>query len=167
MEVVEVSTNTVRLQISGSNALLRSAGSDKLYVEINLDNVSIGENTFNLTSKNIQLPPGITLNQIMPSKVEALIDSIVTRDFPVQVDWVGKMPPRLLLNSVQVIPATIRLSGRSLPLKEIKTVYTKRVPVDIIEKSGVIFAGIAVESPLKLAPGQNETVKIKYSVIER
>ncbi len=167
MEVVEVSENNVNLQISGSNALLRSISSDKLYVEINLENVDIGENNFTLTSKNIQLPPGISLNQITPSTVNVLIDSIETKDLPVQVDWVGKLSQQLRLNSVYVEPSTVRLTGRSLLLKNLKTVYTKKVSLDIIEKSGTIFAGIAVDSPMKIAAGQNETVKIKYNVLDR
>ena len=167
MEVVEVSTSTAHLQVSGSAALLRSVSTEKIYAEINLENVRIGENTFDLSSRNIQLPPGITVNQIMPTKVDVLIDSIVTSEFPVQVDWIGKMSGNSLLDSVQVLPPTIRLSGRSLLLKTIQTVYTKKVPVDILEKSGVIFAGIALEGPVTLARGQNETVKIKYFVAER
>lgn len=167
MEVVEVSENNVNLQISGSNALLRSISSDKLYVEINLENVDIGENNFALTSKNIQLPPGISLNQITPSTVNVLIDSIETKDLPVQVDWIGKLSQQLRLNSVYVEPSTVRLTGRSLLLKNLKTVYTKKVSLDIIEKSGTIFAGIAVDSPMKIATGQNETVKIKYNVLDR
>ncbi|MBA4368097.1 MAG: DisA protein [Desulfobacterium sp.] len=167
MEVVEVSENNVNLQISGSNALLRSISSDKLYVEINLENVDIGENKFTLTSKNIQLPPGISLNQITPSTVNVLIDSIETKDLPVQVDWIGKLSQQLRLNLVYVEPSTIRLTGRSLLLKNLKTVYTKKVSLDIIEKSGTIFAGIAVDSQMKIATGQNETVKIKYNVLDR
>jgi diadenylate cyclase len=167
MEVVEVSTNNVNLQISGSNALLRSISSDKLYVEIDLENVDIGENNFALTSKNIQLPPGISLNQITPSTVNVLIDSIETKNLPIQVDWIGKLSQQLRLNSVYVEPSTIRLTGRSLLLKNLKTVYTKKVSLDIIEKSGTIFAGIAVDSQMKVATGQNETVKIKYNVLDR
>ncbi len=167
VEVVEVSENNVNLQISGSNALLRSISSDKLYAEIDLENVDIGENSFVLTSKNIQLPPGISLNQITPSTVNVLIDSIETKDLPVQVDWIGKLSQQLRLSSANVEPSTVRITGRSLLLKKLKTVYTKKVSLDIIEKSGTIFAGVAVDNPMKIAPGQNETVKIKYNVLDR
>jgi diadenylate cyclase len=167
MEVVEVSENSVNLQISGSNALLRSISSDKLYVEINLENVDIGENNFTLTSKNIQLPPGISLNQITPSTVNVLIDFIETKDLPVQVDWIGKLSQQFRLSSAYVEPSTVRITGRSLLLKNLKTVYTKKVSLDIIEKSGIIFAGVAVDSPMKIAAGQNETIKIKYNVLDR
>ena len=167
MEIVELSANTVRLQITGSTALLRSVSPEKLYVDLDVSNASIGENTFSLTPGKIPLPPGITLNQIIPETVTAVIDSIVTKYLPVQVDWTGKLPDHLLLDSVQVEPPNVHLSGRSMVLKNIQTAYTERVSLEGIEKSGVLQSRIALDRQLKLIERQNAEVKIKYFVKER
>jgi len=167
MEIVEMSVSAVRLQISGSAALLRSVSPEKLYVDIDMSNAMIGENTFAVTPGKIQLPPGITLNQIIPATLTATIDSIVTKYLPVQVDWAGGLPDHLLLSSVQVEPANVHLSGRSMVLKDMWTVYTEKVPLTGIEKSGMIESRLALEKQLKLVERQKEKLKIKYIVKER
>lgn len=167
IEVVAVSENAVSLQISGSTALLRTLGTDKPYVDINLADAKIGENTFTLSTKNISLPPGITLNQINPSTVTVLLDIIITKELPVQVDWVGKLPRNMLMPGVKINPARVRLTGRSLLLDKRETVYTRNVPLDRISASGTATVELDVKPPLELTGGQPDTVKITYTVEKR
>lgn len=167
MEIVNASVDTVRLQISGSSALLRSVSPERVHVDINLENAAIGENNFVLNSDKIPLPPGITLNQIIPAAVTTSIDSIVTKYVPVQVNWTGTLPDHLLLASVQVEPPRVHITGKSMLLKDVHTAYTKKVPLETIIESGTLVSEIALEGSIKLATRNNEPVTIRYTVTER
>ena len=83
-------------------------------------------------------------------ELPVVFDPIVTKYLPVQVE-----------------PANVYLSGRSMVLKDIQTAYTEKIPLTGIEKGGTIAGRIALERQLKLVERQNNKLKIKYTVKQR
>ena len=69
---------------------------------------------------------------------------------------------------MQVKPSTVTVIGGQLLLKDIETVYTAKVPVDGVKQSGEMRTGLALNpASLRLAPGQDNSVLVRFSVRPR
>ena len=168
MEIIDTSVNTVRLQLGGSGALIKSAGPEQVKVALDLGNAVVGNNTFTITNDNITLPPGVYLKSVMPSVVDVNLDIPVERELPVQVDWTGKLPRNLIVVEVKVRPEKTRIIGGGWILKNLSTIYTEKVPLDNIKGSGTINANLALNpASLKIASGSKDRVEIEYVVKRR
>jgi len=168
MEIIDTSVNTVRLQLGGSGALIKSAGPEQIKVALDLSNAVVGSNTFTITNDNITLPPGIYLKSVMPSVVDVNLDIPVERELPVQVDWTGKLPRNLIVVEVKVRPEKTRIIGGGWILKNLSTIYTEKVPLDNIKGSGIINANLALNpASLKIASDSKDKVEIEYVVKKR
>lgn len=144
VEVYDVSANTVRLSLSGSAAIIKSIDPETIRVRIDLNKAALGRNTFHILKENVTLPPGIFLKRVSPTAVEATLDVPVQKVLPVQVDWIGKLPPGLRLVAVRVEPARVTIVGRRENLAHLSTIYTQKVQLRQLHTSGSIT--------LKLAP---------------
>jgi diadenylate cyclase len=168
MEIIDTSVNTVRLQLGGSGALIKSAGPEQIKVALDLSNAVVGSNTFTITNDNISLPPGIYLKSVIPSVVDVNLDIPVERELPVQVDWTGKLPRNLIVVEVKVRPEKTRIIGGGWILKNLSTIYTEKVPLDNIKGSGIINANLALNpASLKIASDSKDKVEIEYVVKRR
>ncbi len=162
------SVNSVRVELSGSARLIRQMNGDQFNVSIDLDNVTEAEKTFKITRKNMSLPPGVRLQSVIPEEVEVVLDRMVRKVLPIQVDWVGKLPENLRLVEAKVTPAQIAFTDGSRVINEISTIYTEKVPLDQIQKSGTITAELDIyPASLKMDSGSKTTVDINFKVAER
>jgi diadenylate cyclase len=162
------SVNSVRVELSGSARLIRQMNGDQFNVSIDLDNVMEAEKTFKITRKNMSLPPGVRLQSVIPEEVEVVLDRMVRKVLPIQVDWVGKLPENLRLVEAKVTPAQIAFTDGSRVINEISTIYTEKVPLDQIQKSGTITADLDIyPASLKMDSGSKTTVDINFKVAER
>jgi diadenylate cyclase len=167
-EILDTSTNTVRLELGGSGALIRSLRPDQVKVRVDLGKYSVGKNRFTITSDNVSLPPGVFLKNVRTPVVEVTLDTIARKDMYVQVDWVGKLPDQTLITDVKLDPARVEVIGGKTVLENLTTIYTEKVWVDGLDKSGTTTAKLALApASLKLAPGSKDRVTIGYTVEEK
>ena len=168
MEIVDTSVNSVQLQLSGSGALTRSLRPGQVQVRLDLENAVAGSNEYTITGSNISLPPGIVLKTVSPRQVAITLDRLMEKRLPVQVDWAGSLNRNLILTEVRPSPQFVKISGGSLLLKNIDTVYTQKVPLDNLEASGFLTVGLALEDPsLQVAPDSREEVIVEYTLRKR
>lgn len=168
MRIISTSVNTVRLHLAGSAALISSLRSDQVKVKVDLNTAKIGDNEFAITEQNIALPPGVRINRIEPPSVAVALDIAATREVPIQVDWVGALPPGLILESVSLTPSKTTIAGPHLLVQQISTVYTEKINLSALKASGQTTAQLVFESsPLKVADGQLGKVDIRYTVRKR
>jgi uncharacterized protein (TIGR00159 family) len=168
MQILDASTNTVRLDLSGSGALIRSVRPEQVKVRLDLSKAVVGLNAFNITQENITLPPGVVLKNVRPQAVEVTLDVLVKRALPIQVDWVGKLPKHLRLVEAKLTPETIQVAGESRTLENVSTIYTEKVSVDRIDKSGTMTVKVALSpASLKTATESEDRVTVDYVVETR
>ena len=167
-EIVETSDNTIKLQLSGSRSLLRSISPDQLRVRLDLNRASIGPNSFSITRDDISLPPGVILKDVQPSFIEVTLDVTTERVLPVQVDWVGTPSDKLILTQARPDPAAVKVIGASQYLDSQTTIYTEKISVEGIKRSGSVEVGLAINpAKLRLASGEKRSVTVFYTVKER
>lgn len=165
MQIVSTSVNTVRLHLSGSSALIGSLRPDQVKAKLDLSKSVNGLNIFPLSADNIVFPPGLRLNRIEPPEVKVALDIPVTKKVPVQVDWVGHLSEGLILESVSVVPNQIPVIGPKDVLDKLDTLYTVKVHLDELKRSGQQNVGLLLESAsLKIGRGFKSQVEVSYAI---
>ena len=168
MEISDTSVNAVRLHLSGSGALIKSMGPEQVRVRLDLSKAVVGPNTFTIAPENVDLPPGVFVKRVEPPVLEVTLDIPIKKEFPIQVDWVGKLPEHLILVEAKLDPEKIQVIGGTRQLENISTIYTQKVPIDHIEKTGTITVDLALHpASLKIAPDSEDKIAVRYVVGER
>jgi len=163
MEILNTSVNAVRLDLSGSGALIKSIKPDQVQVRLDLNKAVSGNNAFTITRENISLPPGIILKKVYPSEVGVDLDVTIKKKIPIQIDWVGKLPDDLKLAQATVDPKKVEIIGGKRILENLVTLYTEKVPLDNLRDSGTIIVNLALTpASLKVATGSKDKVTINY-----
>ena len=168
MEIIRTSANAVRLELSGSLTLLRSVRPEHVKVQVDLSKGGAGSNPFTITPKEVSLPPGVSLRSVNPPLVEVTLDVVIRKDLPVQVDWAGKMRQDLMLAQVKVTPERVSVVGPKKILEAVTTLYTEKVYIDHLERSGALTAQVLF-SPASVRPasGARDRVSIEFVITER
>jgi len=168
MELLSSSLNAVKVHLSGPGALLRSLKPDQVKVRISLDKAVVGLNSFTITQDDISLPPGVIIKKVEPQVVDVSLDIPVKKELPVQIDWVGKLAEHLILKSAKVEPEIVSVIGGSKVLEQISTIYTEKVPLDNIDKTGRLSVNLALNpASLKIAETSNGKATITFTVNRR
>ena len=165
MEILDTSVNAVRLEISGSGTLLRRIQPEQVSVKMDLSKGVPGPNTFTVSPASVSLPPGILLKDVKPRVVEVTLDRMVKKELPVQVDWVGRLQEPYVIAQVKIDPPAVQVSGSARILSDISAIYTEKVSVDQINRSGTLSARLVLSPPsLKVS---SDKVTVEYTVKER
>ena len=168
MEVYSASISSVKLQISGSGSLIRSVRPDQVKVKLNLANAVAGKNQIAITRDGIILPPGIDLKQLEPQALEVNLDVPVQKELPIQLDWTGKLPAGFILREAHIVPATVKVVGGKMMLKDIRTIYTEKISLDTLTTDGKATVDLLLlPSSLKLANENQEFVEVSYKIDKR
>ncbi|MFC1839129.1 diadenylate cyclase [Thermodesulfobacteriota bacterium] len=168
MKVLDAPVKRVSLDLNGSGTLLKNLVPGQLKVSIDLSDGDIGRNIYYITEENVALPPGVFLRNTNPSSIDIALDKIIGKKVPVQVNWSGKLSEDVLISEVIISPEDAIISGPSLLLKDITTVYTEKVPLEDIEKSGIINVNLDLNnSAIKINDGSNGKFELTVKVASR
>ncbi len=168
MIIQELSHNEVRVQLSGSGALIRSVRSSDISVRVDLSRYSSGPNTILINQHIITLPPGISLSRIEPQVVELFLDVVKERDVPVQADWAGSLSDNFIMIKSKSEPKTVRVRAGSLKLNDINTLYTEKILLNSITESGSMIVNLALDDvPLNASMVEPNKVTIRYELKKR
>ena len=100
--------------------------------------------------------------------VEVTLDKTIAKELPVQVDWVGKLPENIILSQLKIEPEKVEVIGGKRILGNISTLYTEKVPLDNIDRTGTITVRLALNpASLKIASGSKDRIKLTYVVKPR
>ncbi len=168
MQILETSINDVSLNLSGSGTLIKSIRPEQVNVRLDLSKAVVGTNTFTITPENITLPPGVLLKRVTPQTVNVTLDVSIEKNLPIQADWIGKLPEGLIIESVTITPEKVKIIGAKNILNKITTIYTEKIQLDNIKKSGEITVKPALSpASLKVDPGSTDKITLTYIVRKR
>jgi uncharacterized protein (TIGR00159 family) len=69
------STQAVRLTLSGRRHSIKALGNQEVRVQVGVGRLSAGTHTIRLSAKNVDLPLGIFIDQVIPQDVEVVLKS--------------------------------------------------------------------------------------------
>lgn len=168
MELIDSSLNRVNLSLSGAGTLIKSIKPEQIKLRIDLSKAVVGLNSYTITSENITLPPGIMLKKVEPQVVDVTLDVPIKKELPIQVDWVGRLAQDLILEDVELTPERIEVVGGSKILEKITTVYTEKVALDSLKKSGTMSIKLALNpASLKVDENSKDKLSIRYVIRKR
>ncbi len=167
LDITSSSAGSAKLLLSGARPLINAVSDDQIKIKLNLANASPGINRMAITSENIFLPPGIQLKQIDPAVVDVTVDSIVEKELYVQPNWTGKLPEALVLKQAHPVPETVRVTGRSLILDKITTLFTEPILLEKIHQSGTLTANLVLGSGVRLLNSSQNRTQISYTIEKR
>lgn len=168
LEILDTSVDEARLQVIGSSALIKSLRTGQVQVRIDLGKATEGRNFFTISQENIVLPPGVFLNKVQPSTIEVTLDVPISKELPIQADWVGHLPDNLILTRAQIVPDTVKIVGGKKTLENVKTIFTTPIRLDNLTKSGSLTASLVLTPPsLKVTSGSTDKVSVHYFIEER
>ena len=168
LDLLATSASSVTLQLSGSGSLIKSIRPDQVKVKLDLANAVAGSNQITIARDSIVLPPGVHLKQVEPQVLKVNLDVVDQKRLPVQPDWSGKLPAGLILQDAHITPDQVKVTGGSLALKNIQTIYTEKIPLGNITTDGKISVGLVLlPSYLKLVDESQNHVEVTYTIVRR
>jgi YbbR domain-containing protein len=121
--------NKIQVRIRGTKALLERVEEKKISYTLDLSDVRKGSNVLVLSPKNLTFPGPLEVVEVIPSRLELVIDELVVKEVPVVVKWEGKVSRYFELTSVQARPKIITIKGPSTLLENIKDIKTKLIEI--------------------------------------
>ncbi len=166
MEIISSSSSSVKLLISGARPLIKAIRPEQINIKLNLSQSVVGSNKLPITRKNILLPPGIRLKSIEPSELDITLDTLVEKELPIQPQWSGKLPTGLVMKDATATPATVRVIGGGLALKDIATIFTEQISLDTLTESGTVSV-VLVLTPASLRLQTKDTIQINFLISKK
>ena len=131
-----------------------------------------GDYSFNVTSKNFQLPaPEIHIAKIFPSFVTVTLDEVIVKKLPIEVDLVGDpaFGYRVDLESIEVDPNAVLVQGPKAVLEKMDGIKTE--PIQLVGRIRSFRRRVQVrryEEVKPLGDGMTEIViPVKANYAER
>jgi YbbR domain-containing protein len=163
LELLNTSATSVRLYLRGSRALLSSIRPEQIRVKMDLSKAVSGTNTLPITYDHLSIPPGLSLKEVRPMVVDVTLDERTQKFLPVQADWAGKLAPGLILVRSNITPKEVELKGPKTILDSMSTLYTTRILLKEITRTGKTEAKVVIPSAfLTLKPGSKDTVVVEF-----
>ena len=141
---------------------------DQVTVKLDLAQAIAGSNQIAIVRDSIVLPPGIDLKQVEPQVLEVNLDVPGQKNLPIQLDWTGKLPAGLIMQDARITPEMVKVTGGSLALNDIQTIYTQKIPLENITADGTVSVGLVLlPSYLKLEDESKNQVEVSYKIVRR
>ncbi|MCA1962217.1 MAG: diadenylate cyclase CdaA [Desulfomonile sp.] len=132
MEITGKWMDRIDVRARGSEASLANLKPESIRAVVDLSGAVTGLNFFRISSKNLQVPPGVTIAQIRPSDLHLRIEATAGVKFKVVPSVTGVIPEKA---RIVVNPVEVQVKGLENDLKQVQSVVTEPVKVsELLEK---------------------------------
>jgi YbbR domain-containing protein len=167
--LTNASRQEVRISVAGNDRLIGDLyGRNDLRVTADLTQTDPGDRILQLTPQSVStnLPSGIKLEDIQPSRIAVTLETLVQKDLPVEAAISGEPAGGYEVYSATVAPARTRVSG---PESFMDTLYS--VPTGAVDisgaKSDVIARQVAISINNARVTLSNTVVDVTVSIGEK
>lgn len=139
LSVSNLVPSTVKIQIKGSRAFVRTVLKREDSVHIDLKNYPIkkkgGFNVF-LGPTDVTVPFGVEVLTISPESFKVQLQKEIRKEVPVRPTFVGEIPPDLKLIKKSISPKKVLISGPIEVLRKISKIQTSPIDVSSLQGKG-------------------------------
>jgi YbbR domain-containing protein len=131
IEITENPITEVGIVISGDERRLRSITSNGLVAALDLTRIQPGDRVISLTPDNVtvDLPVGIKLDEIQPSRIAMRLEAVLERELPVKPDVEGQPASGFEVYSESISPARVRVRGPASFVETLDHVLTDKISI--------------------------------------
>jgi len=133
MEIDSANATDVRIRVRGPERVIHTLQPEDVRAEINLGNVRPGERTFDLSGRQIHLPQGLEVVQIIPGQFHLSFDERATRNIEIRPRVIGTFASGMRVTQVIAEPSTITITGPRHGVEAVDAATT-----DPVDASGVM-----------------------------
>lgn len=131
MEMISRLVGTVQLETHGLSGRLRDISGSHTAVVLDFSKVTEpGEQTFNITRAQTNLPRGVELLRATPAQLHFQFERRERRSVPVVVRWSGELPGGA---KMEAVPAVKEIVGPSSKVRRVDSVSTDPVNVSVLQ----------------------------------
>ncbi|MCS6874488.1 MAG: CdaR family protein [Pyrinomonadaceae bacterium] len=145
MELVNTSAKEVDIIITGDKTKIDKLRREDLIVSVDLSNLKPGEKTVRLLPETIgiELPSGVKIEEIQPSKISVRLERLLEREVPVKPELEGSPAKGFEIYSYTVSPPRISVRGPESYVKALDSVSTEKIDIENLSES-TTFKGIEI-----------------------
>jgi hypothetical protein len=142
MEITGQWMDRIDVRVRGSESGLASLNPGSVRAVVDLSGAVPGINFFRITTKNLQVPPGISISQIRPSDLQLNIEVASVRKIAVVPNVTGILPEkaRIILE-----PSEVTIRAVQGDLRRVTSVTTDPINATDLVAQGKIVAGVQVK----------------------
>ncbi len=132
LELMGDTPDDVSVRLRGPEVSIRSLSPERLRVVVNMAGESLqpGENTLQLTPRQVRVPAGVEVDRITPGQVEVTVARMATREVPVEPTIQGLPAPGYEIAGTVVRPERVVIEGPEPAVKEVESVGTPTISID-------------------------------------
>lgn len=137
MELVNSPVTEVDIVVTGDKSKIDRLRREDLIVSVDLSEVKAGERTIQLTPEtvNVELPNGLKIDEIQPSRIAVKLEPIEEREVPLKVETSGNLVEGFEIYNRTVTPAVVRVSGPESFVRALDSISTERISIENLRES--------------------------------
>jgi len=150
-ENLEISSEVIpqaQIRVRGPARVLRELAQTEIHPVIDLQGVSPGERTFDLTTKQIRLPREVQVVQVVPTQLRVSFDRRITREVEVKPRVTGTFASGFKILSASVEPNKITIVGPEHRVSLIDDAVTDPVDATGVMGSATFSTNVYIADPL-------------------
>ncbi len=150
-ENLEISSEVIpqaQIRISGPARVLRDLAQTDIHPIIDLQGVTAGEKTFDLTSKQIHLPRDVEVVQVVPTQLRVSFDRRMTRQVEIKPRVTGTFASGYRILETKVSPDTVEIVGPEHRVQMVENAVTDPVDATGVLGSATFSTNIYIPDPL-------------------
>lgn len=145
--VVNPVPHGIDIRVNGPRSLVRSLSAEDLSKTLDLSNTRPGSVSFSISAEGIALPRGVIITRIHPTQVTVVLERQVHKTVTVRPRLNGRPAKGYEIESVEVRPERVEISGPEKVLAGTDYLYTRPVEIgglqtDKREKTFVDFQNL-------------------------
>lgn len=167
-EITNSPVQSVSIVVSGDRRKVNQITENGLVLSVDLSDVPPGDRAVDLGPDNvsIDLPLGVKLQEIQPSRIAVRLETVEEKEVPVTVETQGELAEGFELYGETVNPPRVRVRGPASFIRGLTS-----VPTDKIDIAGRQVDFIARQVPLNIsspkATAPESVVDVSFRVGER
>ena len=130
-EITNSPVQAVSIVVSGDRRKVNQITENNLVVSVDLSDVPPGDRVVQLGPENISidLPLGVKLQEIQPSRIAVRLESVEEKEVPVKVELQGEPAEGFEIYSEAVSPPRVRVRGPASYIRALTSVSTDKVDI--------------------------------------
>lgn len=121
--LMKMDSTTVDITLTGRVSVLRDVKANDIRVSLDLSRVQEGENIFNISKGNVQIPRGVQIDEIRPTSVKIDIDTVIEKRLKTSVRLSERLFGKYDVQSWSPAFVTVRGPRRIIEVEtEVKTI---------------------------------------------